>query len=64
LKIDDVSLATFCAVLMFIYSGNLKLTFGPNRFAISKSHASFVAHDTDEQPQDIPRWHPLDLDSP
>lgn len=64
LSIDDVSLASFCTVLMFIYTREIKRKVDLNQFAISKPHTSLVTHDTTGRPKDIFRWHPLDLNSP
>ncbi|KAG0034400.1 hypothetical protein BGZ81_004881 [Podila clonocystis] len=64
LTVDKISLATFCVVLMFIYSGKIERTVDPSKFAISKPQTSLMVHDTAGRVKDTFCWHPLDSDSP
>lgn len=64
ITISGVSLATFCVLLMFMYTNKIERTIDPNKFALSKPHASLVIHDTAGQIKSSFRWHPLDLNSP
>ncbi|KAG0015754.1 hypothetical protein BGZ81_011542 [Podila clonocystis] len=64
ITISDVSLSTFCVLLMFIYTGKIERTVDPNKFALSKPHTSLVILDTDGRAKSSFRWHPLDVDSP
>ncbi|KAG0035347.1 hypothetical protein BGZ82_005305 [Podila clonocystis] len=64
LIVDKVSLAAFCVVLMFIYSGKIERMVDPSKFAISKPQTSLTVHDTAGRVKDTFSWHPLDSDSP
>lgn len=45
ISIDDASMATFCAVLMFIYTGKITLSIDPSQFAIIKPDNSLFIHE-------------------
>ncbi|KAG0342242.1 hypothetical protein BG000_006161, partial [Podila horticola] len=64
LMVDQVSLATFCAVLMFIYSGKIERTVNSSKLAISKPQTSLTAPDTAARIKDAFRWNPMHSDSP
>ncbi|KFH72891.1 hypothetical protein MVEG_00116 [Podila verticillata NRRL 6337] len=64
ISIDDASIATFCAILMFIYTGKIALSIDPSQFAIRKPHTSLFIHERNGRPKDMFRWHPLDSHSP
>lgn len=62
--VDQVSLATFCAVLRFIYSGKIERTVNSGKLAISKPQTSLMVQDTAARIKDAFRWNPLHSDSP
>ncbi|KAG0272983.1 hypothetical protein BGZ96_005075 [Linnemannia gamsii] len=64
-KVDKFSLATFCALLYYIYTDEVYLTIDTSRFAISSGEGSLVWHDaTSGKVRDSIRWHPTDRISP
>ncbi|KAF9377626.1 hypothetical protein CPC16_011742 [Podila verticillata] len=69
LTVDKVSFATFCALLMYIYTGAIKTIIDPSQFAIGK--VSIVlpsplsdSPGTSDRQQGTPCWHPLVPNSP
>ncbi|KAG0361754.1 hypothetical protein BGX24_005292 [Mortierella sp. AD032] len=64
-KVDKFSLATFCALLYYIYTDEVQLTIDTERFAISSGEGSLVWRDTlTGKIRDSIRWHPIDPTSP
>ncbi|KAK3836707.1 MAG: hypothetical protein J3R72DRAFT_493685 [Linnemannia gamsii] len=64
-KVDKFSLATFCALLYYIYTDEVHLTIDTERFAISSGEGSLVWRDTlTGKIRDSIRWHPIDPTSP
>lgn len=64
LTVDKVSFTTFCALLMFIYTGEIERNIDPTRFAISQIEfptKTTVVHDN---ARDVTRWRLLSPDSP
>ncbi|KAG0279602.1 hypothetical protein BGZ97_009549 [Linnemannia gamsii] len=64
-KVDKFSLATFCALLYYIYTDEVELTIDTGHFAISSGEGSLVWRDiTTGKVSDSIRWHPTDRASP
>ncbi|KAF9120660.1 hypothetical protein BGW39_011192 [Mortierella sp. 14UC] len=65
IKLDAISLATFCVMLYFIYTGEVDRTVDTNRFVLSNTNrASLVWRDDTGKIEDSIDWRPLDEDSP
>ncbi|KAK3838844.1 MAG: hypothetical protein J3R72DRAFT_448466 [Linnemannia gamsii] len=65
IKIDGVSLATFCVMLYYMYTGEIDRTVDPSRFVLSDTNkASLVWRDSTGKVEDSVDWRPLDQDSP
>lgn len=65
LKVEKFSLATFCALLHYIYTDEVHLAIDADRFAISSGEGSLVWRDpTTGKTRDSVRWHPTDRASP
>ncbi|KAF9132067.1 hypothetical protein BGW39_000862 [Mortierella sp. 14UC] len=65
IKVDKFSLATFCALMYYIYTDEVHLTIDTDRFAISSGEGSLVWRDsTTGKTRDSVRWHPTDPASP
>lgn len=64
LIVDKVSFTTFCALLMFIYTGEIERNIDPTRFAISQIEPPTKTAGTHDNTVDVTRWHPLNLNSP
>lgn len=69
LTVDKVSFASFCALLMFIYTGEVKTTIDPNQFAIGKVSIVPPGPSSDssgisDRSQGTPCWHPFVPNSP
>lgn len=64
IKVDKFSLATFCALLYYIYTDEVRLTVDTGCFAISSGESSLVWRDaTTGKTRDTVRWHPTDSSS-
>ncbi|KAF9150841.1 hypothetical protein BG015_007335 [Linnemannia schmuckeri] len=64
-KVDKFSLATFCALLYYIYTGKVHLAIDTDCFAISSGEGSLVWRDpTTGKMRESVRWHPTDQSSP
>ncbi|KAF8942369.1 hypothetical protein BGZ47_006555 [Haplosporangium gracile] len=64
-KVDKFSLATFCALLYYIYTDEVHLAIDTDRFAISSGEGSLIWRDpTTGKMRDSVRWHPTDQSSP
>ncbi|KAF9128146.1 hypothetical protein BGW39_005308 [Mortierella sp. 14UC] len=65
IKVDTVSLATFCVMLYYIYTGKIDLSVDTSRFVLSDtSKATLVWRNSAGKVEDTVDWHPLDQDSP
>jgi hypothetical protein len=65
IKVDDVSLATFCVMLYYIYTGEIDCTVVPSRFVLSNTNkTSLVWSDSAGKIKDSIDWQPLGQDSP
>ncbi|KAF9899720.1 hypothetical protein EC991_008427 [Linnemannia zychae] len=65
IKVDSVSLSTFCVMLYYIYTGDINRSVDPDRFVLSDSNkASLVWRDSTGKIEDSIDWRPLDNDSP
>lgn len=65
IKVEKFSLATFCALLYYIYTDEVHLAIDTDRFAISAGEGSLVWRDpTTGKTRDSVRWHPTDRTSP
>lgn len=65
IKVDTVSLATFCVMLYYIYTGEVDRTVHPNRFVLSDtSKVSLVWRNSAGKVENSVVWHPLDQNSP
>ncbi|KAG0282076.1 hypothetical protein BGZ96_000855 [Linnemannia gamsii] len=65
IKVDKVSLATFCVLLYYIYTGEVNLTVDTGCFVLSDTNkASLVWRDSVGKVKDSINWRPLEQDSP
>ncbi|KAF9132066.1 hypothetical protein BGW39_000861 [Mortierella sp. 14UC] len=64
IKVDKFSLATFCALLYFVYMDEIDLSVDTSRFVLSVSEGSLVWRDAEGKIRDPVRWPPLDQGSP
>ncbi|KAF9899721.1 hypothetical protein EC991_008428 [Linnemannia zychae] len=65
IAVDTVSLATFCAMLYYIYTGDVDLSVDTNRFVLSDtSKTTLVWRDSVGKVENSIDWHPLGQDSP
>ncbi|KAG0280793.1 hypothetical protein BGZ96_001422 [Linnemannia gamsii] len=64
-KVDKFSLATFCALLYYIYTNEVHLTIDTDRFVVSSGEGSLVWRDAATgKMRDSMSWHPMDRSSP
>ncbi|KAF9325105.1 hypothetical protein BG006_011389 [Podila minutissima] len=63
LVVDKVSFTTFCALLTFIYTGEVERNIDPGQFAIKKLDSPPKYTSTYDSTRDVPRCRPLDSDS-
>ncbi|OAQ25729.1 hypothetical protein K457DRAFT_900466 [Linnemannia elongata AG-77] len=65
IKIDTISLATFCVMLYYIYTGEIDRTVDATRFVLSDTNkVSLVWQDSAGKVEESVDWRPLDEDSP
>ncbi|KAK3820848.1 MAG: hypothetical protein JOS17DRAFT_755025 [Linnemannia elongata] len=65
IKVDAVSLATFCVMLQYIYTGEVDRAVDSTRFVLSDTNkASLVWRDSAGKVKDSVDWRPLGQDSP
>ncbi|KAF9280804.1 hypothetical protein BGZ74_002519 [Mortierella antarctica] len=64
LVVDKVSFTTFCALLTFIYTGEVERNIDPSQFAIKKLDSPPKYTSTYDSTGDVARRPPLDSDSP
>ncbi|KAG0282075.1 hypothetical protein BGZ96_000854 [Linnemannia gamsii] len=65
IKVNTVSLATFCVMLYYIYTGEVDRTVHPNRFVLSNTNkVSLVWRNSAGEVEDSVVWHPLNQNSP
>ncbi|KAH7060286.1 hypothetical protein BKA57DRAFT_446797, partial [Linnemannia elongata] len=65
IKIDTISLATFCVMLYYIYTGEIDRTVDATRFVLSDTNkVSLVWRDSAGKVEESVDWCPLDEDSP
>ncbi|KAG0060893.1 hypothetical protein BGZ89_011895 [Linnemannia elongata] len=65
IKIDTVSLATFCVMLYYIYTGEIDYTVDATRFVLSNTNkVSLVWRDSAGKVEESVDWRPLDQNSP
>ncbi|KAG0376434.1 hypothetical protein BGX24_007760 [Mortierella sp. AD032] len=65
IKVDDVSLATFCVMLYYIYTDKIDLTVDTSRFVLSDTNkADLLWRDETGKVENSAKWRPLDQDSP
>lgn len=64
LTTDKVSLPAFCALVMYIYTGEIERTVDPRKFAISTPHTSLAIRHTAKRVKDTFRWCPQDSGLP
>lgn len=60
-KIDCVSLSTFCALLMFVYTGTAEYTIDPRKFVLSKHRPTLKPTDSAVRDKSSYDWNPSDL---
>jgi hypothetical protein len=64
IKVDKFSLATFCALLYFIYMDEINLSIDTSRFVLSVSEGSMVWRDGEGKSRNTIGWPPLEQSSP
>lgn len=65
IKVDTISLATFCVMLYYIYTGDIDRTVDATRFVLSDTNkVSLVWRDSAGKVEESADWRPLDQDSP
>ncbi|KAF9194264.1 hypothetical protein BGZ51_000424 [Haplosporangium sp. Z 767] len=64
IQVNNFSFATFCALLLYIYTGEIKLSIDASQFAISKTASSLMFYDDCGNPRGPLAWNPLKGDSP
>ncbi|KAF9084967.1 hypothetical protein BGX23_010072 [Mortierella sp. AD031] len=65
IKVDKVSLATFCVMIYYIYTGEINRSVDPIRFVLSNTNkATLVWRDSTGKIEDSVGWRPLDQGSP
>ncbi|KAK3838843.1 MAG: hypothetical protein J3R72DRAFT_448465 [Linnemannia gamsii] len=65
IKVDDVSLATFCVMLYYIYTHKIDLAVDTSRFVLSDTNkADLLWRDDTGKVENSAKWRPLDQDSP
>ncbi|KAF9380150.1 hypothetical protein CPB97_008532 [Podila verticillata] len=64
LTADKVSLPTFCALVMYIYTGKIERMVDPSKFAISTRHTLPAVLDTAKRGKDTCRWQRQDSGLP
>ncbi|KAG0261635.1 hypothetical protein BGZ95_004180 [Linnemannia exigua] len=64
IKVDKFSLATFCALLYYIYMDQIELSIDTGRFVLSATEGSLTWRDSNGKIRDAVRWPPLDQGSP
>ncbi|KAF9085612.1 hypothetical protein BGX23_009514 [Mortierella sp. AD031] len=65
INVDNVSLATFCVMLQYIYTGEINRSADPTRFVLSDTNkVELVWRDPTGEVEDSVGWRPLDEDSP
>ncbi|KAG0326396.1 hypothetical protein BGZ99_009636 [Dissophora globulifera] len=62
--VEKFSLATFCVLLRFVYTGEINLSADTNMHAISSTESSLVLKTIAGKTREYIRWNPLDVDSP
>ncbi|KAG0207729.1 hypothetical protein BGX33_006670 [Mortierella sp. NVP41] len=64
IKVDKVSLATFCVMIYYIYTGEINRSVDPIRFVLSNTDkATLVWRDSTGKIEDSVGWRPLDQGS-
>ncbi|KAF8927150.1 hypothetical protein EDD21DRAFT_376070 [Dissophora ornata] len=64
ISIEKFSLATFCVLLRYIYTGEIDLSADIGLHAVSVAETSLVVQGIAGKKQELVHWNPLDLTSP
>ncbi|KAI8602287.1 hypothetical protein EDD21DRAFT_372269 [Dissophora ornata] len=62
--VEKFSLATFCVMLRYIYTGEIDLSADTALHAISTTESTLVLQNITSRSREFVRWNPLDMDSP
>ncbi|KAG0207725.1 hypothetical protein BGX33_006666 [Mortierella sp. NVP41] len=64
IKVDKFSLATFCALLYYIYTNEVHLSIDTERFAVTNGEGTLLWRDSTGHTRETVRWHPTNPNSP
>ncbi|KAF8917740.1 hypothetical protein BGZ58_005027, partial [Dissophora ornata] len=64
IPVENFSLATFCVMLRYIYTGEIDLSADTALHAISTTESTLVLQNITSRSREFVRWNPLDMDSP